>query len=179
MNKIKIPLQDNRTRKKRQSSAKQSVRKITISFNEGGGKESKTNLNLKNLLNKNSISPEIKKTKTNKETITPFYDKNIHKFFKNNNFYKLDLHGHTLESAKINLYNYCYGHFKRKNLLHIIVTGLGNKSDKENFFSGKIRNSFSDWINQNPLNEIIKSYYPCKIQHGGLGAFYIKIKSIK
>jgi DNA-nicking Smr family endonuclease len=179
LNKIKIPLQDNRTRKKRQSSAKQSVRKITISFNDGREKENKTNLNLKNPLNKNSISPETKKTKINKETIAPFYDKNIHKFFKKNNFYKLDLHGHTLESAKTNLYNYCYGHFKRKNLLHIIVTGLGNKSDKESFFSGKIRNSFSDWINQNPLNEIIKSYHPCKIQHGGLGAFYIKIKSIK
>ena len=58
-----------------------------------------------------------------------------------------------------------------------VVTGLGNKTNGEEFFTGKIRKQLPFWLDTEKFQFMIKSYSPCKIQHGGLGAFYIKLKS--
>ena len=60
---------------------------------------------------------------------------------------------------------------------HIVITGLGNKSQGEDFFTGKIRKQFPQWLETEPFQQIVKSYSPCKIKHGGLGAFYIKLRN--
>ena len=57
-----------------------------------------------------------------------------------------------------------------------IITGLGNKSDGDGFFTGKIRKQFPLWLETTFFQNLVKSYSPCKIQHGGLGAFYIKLR---
>ena len=70
------------------------------------------------------------------------------------------------EDAKI----YCQCHFFK--------TGYdGNKTDGDEFFTGKIRRQFPFWLDTEKFQFMIKSYSPCKIQHGGLGAFYVKLKS--
>ena len=69
-----------------------------------------------------------------------------------------------------------YNDFKKKNLFHIVITGLGNKSEGEEFFTGKIRKQFPQWLETEPFQQIVKSYSPCKIKHGGLGAFYVKLR---
>ena len=51
-----------------------------------------------------------------------------------------------------------------------------NKSSDGEFFTGKIRKKFPLWLETEYFQQYIKSYCPCKIQHGGLGAFYIKLK---
>ena len=74
------------------------------------------------------------------------------------------------------MYSYLKLTFKKKNLFHIVITGLGNKSEGEEFFTGKIRKQFPQWLETEPFQQIVKSYSPCKIKHGGLGAFYVKLR---
>lgn len=103
-------------------------------------------------------------------------DQQLYKQFKNTSFQKVDLHGHTVDEAYQKVYLYLKSNFKKKILLHIVITGLGNKSDGEEFFTGKIRKQFPQWLETEPFQQIVKSYSPCKIKHGGLGAFYIKLR---
>ena len=104
-------------------------------------------------------------------------DNNLYKQFKNQHFSKIDLHGLTVDQAYQKLIEYFSVNYKKKNLFHIVVTGLGNKTNGEEFFTGKIRRQFPFWLDTEKFQFMIKSYSPCKIQHGGLGAFYIKLKS--
>ena len=103
-------------------------------------------------------------------------DQQLYKQFKNTSFQKVDLHGHTVDEAYQKVYSYLKLNFKKKNLLHIVITGLGNKSDGGEFFTGKIRKKFPQWLETVPFQRIVKLYSPCKIKHGGLGAFYIKLR---
>ncbi|MDA1284324.1 MAG: Smr/MutS family protein [Proteobacteria bacterium] len=176
--KIKIKFKDNKT--KIYKNQKDLDYKISINL----GEEKKSEINLKNnyeqLLQKTivveqNLKPQISKKHFN----NVFNDKELHKLFKKKNFSKLDLHGQTLEGARKTVLSYCEINASKKNILHIIITGLGNKSNQDEFFSGKIRSAFTQWIHEDPIQNFIHSYYPCKIQHGGLGAFYIKIRPIK
>ena len=103
-------------------------------------------------------------------------DNNLYKQFKNNQFSKIDLHGLTVDHAHQKLIKYFKTNYLKKNLFHIIVTGLGNKAEGEEFFTGKIRKQFPFWLDTEQFQFMVKSYSPCKIQHGGLGAFYVKLK---
>ena len=75
------------------------------------------------------------------------------------------------------LVEYFSFNYSMKNLFHIVVTGVGNKTNGEEFFTGKIRRQFPFWLDTEKFQFMVKSYSPCKIQHGGLGAFYIKLKT--
>ena len=129
--------------------------------------------------NKNKIENiDIKNTKAKKIFVKPvLLDTNLHKQFKNHHFSKIDLHGLTVDQAYQKLIEYFSINYNKKNLFHIVVTGLGNKTNGEEFFTGKIRRQFPFWLDTEKFQFMIKSYSPCKIQHGGLGAFYIKLKS--
>ena len=142
--------------------------KISISLNS---KQSKKHNNLdtsETLTNPKQIDQ--------KTTKTVILDQQLYKQFKNNSFQKIDLHGHTVDEAYQKVLSYLKSNFKKKNLLHIVITGLGNKSQGEEFFTGKIRKQFPQWLDTEPFQQIVKSYSPCKIKHGGLGAFYVKLK---
>ena len=76
-----------------------------------------------------------------------------------------------------NIFKYLTSNFSKKKILHIVITGLGNKSSDGDFFTGKIRKQFPLWLETDAFKKFVKSYSPCKIQHGGLGAFYVKLKS--
>ena len=129
--------------------------------------------------NKNkSDNLDKKSTKIKKILSKPvLLDNNLYKQFKNQHFSKIDLHGLTVDQAYQKLIEYFSVNYKRKSLFHIVVTGLGNKTKGEEFFTGKIRRQFPFWLDTEKFQFMIKSYSPCKIQHGGLGAFYIKLKS--
>ncbi len=105
-----------------------------------------------------------------------FLDNNLYKQFKNKQFSKIDLHGLTVDNAHQELIRYFKTNYLKKNLFHIIVTGLGNKAEGEEFFTGKIRKQFPLWLDTEKFQFMVKSYSPCKIQHGGLGAFYVKLR---
>ena len=103
-------------------------------------------------------------------------DQQLFKQFKKETFQKIDLHGHTVDEAHKALSAYLKNNYNKKNLLHIVITGLGNKSDGDGFFTGKIRKQFPLWLETTFFQNLVKCYSPCKIQHGGLGAFYIKLR---
>jgi DNA-nicking Smr family endonuclease len=103
------------------------------------------------------------------------YDQQLFKQFKNSIYSKIDLHGHTVDEAHQALTQYVKRNFNQKKILHIVITGLGNKSSDGEFFTGKIRKKFPLWLDTEIFRKYIKSYSTCKIQHGGLGAFYIKL----
>ncbi len=129
--------------------------------------------------NKNKIENIDKKNDQDRKIfIKPvLLDNNLYKQFKNRYFSKIDLHGLTVDQAYQKLIEYFSINYKKKNLFHIVVTGLGNKTNGEEFFTGKIRRQFPFWLDTEKFQFMIKSYSPCKVQHGGLGAFYIKLNS--
>ena len=129
--------------------------------------------NKKKSVNLDKKSKKIKKIFSKSALL----DNNLYKQFKNQHFSKIDLHGLTVDQAYQKLIEYFSVNYKKKNLFHIVVTGLGNKTNGEEFFTGKIRRQFPFWLDTEKFQFMIKSYSPCKIQHGGLGAFYIKLKS--
>jgi len=176
--KIKITFKDNKT--KIQKNQKGLVDKISINLGEEDKKKTKPENNYQELIEKIQFPDQVlRSSQIQKKEKNVLNDKKLYKKFKNNNFSKLDLHGHTLESAKKKVVNYCEINVKNKNTLHIIITGLGNKPNQKEFFSGKIRSAFTQWIKEDPIQNLVHSYHPCKIQHGGLGAFYIRLRSIK
>ena len=121
---------------------------------------------------------EKKNKKVKKVFVKPvLLDNNLYKQFKNHHYSKIDLHGLTVDQAHQKLFEYFSINYKIKNLFHIVVTGIGNKTNGEEFFTGKIRRQFPYWLDTEKFQFMIKSYSPCKIHHGGLGAFYIKLKS--
>ena len=144
--------------------------KISISLNT-------KQLNKSKILNQSEILTNKKPTdkKISKKVIL---DQQLYKQFKNKPFQKIDLHGLTVDEAYQKVLTYLKTSFKKKNLLHIVITGLGNKSQGEEFFTGKIRKQFPQWLDTEPFQQIVKSYSPCKLKHGGLGAFYIKLRTI-
>jgi len=142
--------------------------KISISLN------SKQSKKIKN--EDTSETPSNSKQIDKKTLKTVILDQQLYKQFKNNSFQKIDLHGHTVDEAYQIVLSYLKTNSKKKNLLHIVITGLGNKSQGEEFFTGKIRKQFPQWLETETFQQIVKSYSPCKIKHGGLGAFYIKLR---
>jgi len=142
----------------------------------------KISISLNSKQSKKLKKPDAPETPTNPKLIdqktpkTVISDQHLYKQFKNNSFQKIDLHGNTVDEAYQKVLSYLKSNFKKKNLLHIVITGLGNKSQGEEFFTGKIRKQFPQWLETKPFQQIVKSYSPCKIKHGGLGAFYIKLR---
>ena len=159
--KIKLNLNQKQNKKPLEE---QPNEKISISI--GGPIENK----------KKSDNLDKKSTKIKKIFSKPvLFDNNLYKQFKNQHFSKIDLHGLTVDQAYQKLIEYFSVNYKKKNLFHIVVTGLGNKTNGEEFFTGKIRRQFPFWLDTEKFQFMIKSYSPCKVKHGGLGAFYIKL----
>jgi len=154
------------------SKAKQKLEDLPnqkISINLGKDKEKSIK----------STSIFIDKTKpTIKDNSKPVVlDQQLFKQFKNKDYKKIDLHGLTVDVAHQTLLGYLKLNYLKKSFLHIVITGLGNKSYGDEFFTGKIRKQFPLWLETELFQKYVKSYCPCKIQHGGLGAFYIKLKT--
>lgn len=140
----------------------------------------KISISLSNKINKSGKTITTTITKPNvviNSTKPVTIDQQLHKQFKKNDFSKIDLHGSTVDEAYQKLLKYLTNNFSNKKILHIVITGLGNKSSDGDFFTGKIRKQFPLWLETDAFKKFVKSYSPCKIQHGGLGAFYVKLKS--
>lgn len=175
--KIKISFNEKKTLVTKDKD--NQINKISINLGVSPEKDESSG-NYENLLkNQERYDKKLKPNFIKQKSLNASSDKELYKLFKKNNFSKLDLHGQTLDGAKKVIVKYFESNIQIKRQLHIVITGLGNKSNQENFFSGKIRNAFTQWINEEPMNGLVHSYHPCKIQHGGLGAFYIKLRSIK
>ena len=157
---------------------KLNLKKNSKSLEELPNQKISITLGKKTPLIKASYKKPIVDTVVLTPTIKPVtFDQHLHKQFKKSEFFKIDLHGSTVDEAHQKLLMYLKKHFEKKNLLHIVITGLGNKSSDGEFFTGKIRKQLSLWLETEPFRLIVKSYSSCKIKHGGLGAFYVKLRT--
>ena len=113
----------------------------------------------------NSYNPNIYKKDSPSIYTKPFKKKGI----KPN--IVLDLHGHTLYSAKIILNKYiinCYD----KNIRNIlIITGKGRKN------KGVLKEEVPKWLNDKYLNRYLVSINFAPNHFGGEGALLIRIKN--
>ena len=123
--------------------------------------------------NNNSVSSAkitFDNKNTNKKDMRSNYTKSIRKK-KIKPDVVLDLHGHTLYSAKIVLNNYiinCY----EKNIRNIlIVTGKGKMN------KGKLKEEVPKWLNEIYLNKYLVSVNFAPNHFGGNGALLVRLKN--
>tara|TARA_B100000427_G_scaffold324170_1_gene328875 strand:+ start:80 stop:502 length:423 start_codon:yes stop_codon:yes gene_type:complete len=118
----------------------------------------------------------------------PLEDKDAQLGKKNNVNFKIrtiDLHGFTLDKANKEIENLLINYYKENINKIIIITGKGNRSQKENdpYVSKDLsilRYSVPEFIKNNSnLKKIIKNITKAEIQDGGDGAFYVYLKKFK
>ena len=94
----------------------------------------------------------------------------------------LDLHGHTLISAKKLLSKFLVQAYSNRRRLVLIITGKGKtKSGLEiNLeYKGVLRKEVPVWLMEPGLTEIILSVSEANQRHGGAGAIYVYLKRNK
>ena len=87
----------------------------------------------------------------------------------------LDLHGYTLDTAYTTLIDFIITNYNESKKCLLIITGWGSKSQGNN----SIKDSFSKWLHNEQIADIILYHKEAISMHGGKGAFYILIKSKK
>ena len=98
---------------------------------------------------------------------------------------KIDLHGYTLDEANIRVENLLYKFYKEGISKVIIITGKGNRSNKENdpYVSKNLsllRYSVPEFLKWNEkMKKIILNFSKADIKNGGEGAFFIFLKKFK
>jgi DNA-nicking Smr family endonuclease len=89
---------------------------------------------------------------------------------------KIDLHGHTLESAYMLLTNFINNSYIQGKRCLLVITGKGLKKDGS---IGLIKQSLIDWLNNSSLKDKALAVTQASVKHGGDGAFYIYLKKKK
>ncbi|HCR85679.1 MAG TPA: hypothetical protein DIV86_03270 [Alphaproteobacteria bacterium] len=86
---------------------------------------------------------------------------------------KLDLHGYTLNDAYDTFFEFVEYCLEQDVYNLLIVTGKGSNSKER---GETINYQFPHWCENPFLGKYIKSVKPAEIQHGGGGAFYVRLK---
>lgn len=101
----------------------------------------------------------------------------VHYFEKKKITSRLDLHGLTKVEASDRLLSFfSLAQFKNHKTV-IIITGKGKESPADGTGFGVIRISTIEWFKNNP--NYVVSYSVCKPKDGGMGAFYVHVRTIK
>jgi DNA-nicking Smr family endonuclease len=86
---------------------------------------------------------------------------------------KLDLHGFTQEEAKSALLKFIENAINHRYINLLIITGKGVRLDGAR---GIIKQKLPEWLNSETFAKYIGAYSHAKAQHGGEGAFYVRLK---
>jgi len=86
---------------------------------------------------------------------------------------RIDLHGHTLESAARALHGFIRGAHESGNRTLLVITGRGKRTDGS---VGTIRESLPHWLNGPGLRPLVLGFTAAKPRHGGEGAFYVLLR---
>lgn len=89
---------------------------------------------------------------------------------------KLDLHGYTIPQAEKRLENFIIQNQALDCRWVIVVTGKGLHSSQEKDI-GPLKKFTQEWLTSHP--HLILGFRETKLQHGGTGALYVKIRRIK
>lgn len=100
---------------------------------------------------------------------------------------RLDLHGETLETARLQLLHFISNQRHRGVRLVLIITGKGASPyarhtlhGREHFHTpereGKLRREVPDWFHEAVFRTHIVGFQPSHPKHGGGGAFYVRLR---
>lgn len=88
----------------------------------------------------------------------------------------LDLHGQTLEQAKVSLISFVRDHYLNGRRCLLIIPGRGKNSPQGR---SVIREHIQPWLTQDPLKRVVLAFSTAKPLHGGTGALYILLRKYK
>lgn len=83
---------------------------------------------------------------------------------------KLDLHGHTQETARAALTRFLHAAHARGDRTVIVITGVGRGGE------GVLKRRLPDWLGSPEVRPLISGVAPAHRAHGGAGAFYVFLK---
>lgn len=84
---------------------------------------------------------------------------------------KLDLHGHTFDSARAALASFLHRQQDAGARTVIVVTGKGRGGEE-----GVLRRSLPGWLDAPGVRPMVAGYAQAHRRHGGAGAFYVFLK---
>jgi DNA-nicking Smr family endonuclease len=84
----------------------------------------------------------------------------------------LDLHGHTLATARAALARFLFAAQARGDRTVIVVTGMGRGGE------GVLRRALPEWLAERDLRALTAGYAQAHRSHGGGGAFYVFLKRL-
>jgi DNA-nicking Smr family endonuclease len=87
----------------------------------------------------------------------------------------LDLHGLTQKEAQSQLIHKFERCLNQNHRHLLIITGKGVRLDGS---MGVIRERLPEWLNSDSLSKYIGAFSNAKPEHGGDGAFYVRLKKI-
>ncbi len=83
---------------------------------------------------------------------------------------KLDLHGHTQDTARAALARFLRSAHGRGDRTVVVITGVGRGGE------GILKRRFPEWIAERDIRGFVSGFAPAHRAHGGAGAFYVFIK---
>ena len=92
---------------------------------------------------------------------------------------RLDLHGMTVEQAKLRLKSFLLNAHARGDRVILVITGKGLRSGFDEFNRpnrGVIREGLPQWVKDKDIAPMIVQITPAHRQHGGDGAFYLYLR---
>lgn len=88
---------------------------------------------------------------------------------------RLDMHGMTLEEGHRAVERFLLSAQERELKLVLVITGKGALSSENT-----LRHQFPRWLKEDPLKRLIIAFHhPAKPEHGGQGAFYVRVRQDK
>lgn len=92
----------------------------------------------------------------------------------------LDLHGHTLASARDALERFLTRVWMEDKRVVLVVTGRGKRGaeegDRHEVGEGTLRAQVPQWLNQSPLRGLLVAFDHARQQHGGFGALCLYLR---
>lgn len=83
---------------------------------------------------------------------------------------RLDLHGMSVAQAHRSLIGFVSAAVAQEKKWLLVITGKGERGE------GKLRRALPDWLASAPLADQIAEYGPSAPNHGGDGAFYLRLR---
>ncbi|MCE3230816.1 MAG: Smr protein/MutS2 [Alphaproteobacteria bacterium] len=97
---------------------------------------------------------------------------------------RLDLHGLTLDQARLRLPQFLISCQEKRYLWVLIITGKGQRNlALEEFYETRrqktLRELVPQWLEESALRSIVSAYATAKPQDGGSGALYVRLKRLR
>jgi len=88
----------------------------------------------------------------------------------------LDLHGHTLDQARISFLDFMRETYLKGMRCVLIIPGRGKNSP---LGMGILRQGVQSWLTRDPVKRIVLAFCTAQPRHGGAGALYVLLRKHK